>query len=445
MAVKDLTTLKADLVAGITTNGNQEITGAILNTFLDDFLDSVPNLIDGLGLSSTKEYDGTITYNDEETVMFEGFIYQAIQNGITGAFDPTKWERVAGQNSSWQDPAIDILVAPPGGEAVGDRYIVDDAATGAWATHDGKLAEWRGAWRFTIPEDGWTIKVLDEDSSIYQQEGAHAGANGWVKKDFESGAASLYSGNGTILTGRVATITDTVEFSGGDFGIGISPTERFHVKGEGNTSATLAGLFQNSDGDQILGIRDDRAIVVSSGGAAGKILLDNSASGVQLEIGDAAGVKATLGIKLDSVGSGLTTFSTDAVAFAMNKSLRIDRVGNAALYVNNGTASLILSGRNDVSGAFGIVIDNDGNIGIGTALHGTNAASVLSMINDVAPTTDIANGIQLFSVDATVGDAEATLGLFTEQAVEAIGTFTPSHKLAIWHNGVEYHIQMDAV
>ena len=46
MAVKDNATLAADLLAKITTNANEEITGAVLYGYLKDLLDSIPTLLD---------------------------------------------------------------------------------------------------------------------------------------------------------------------------------------------------------------------------------------------------------------------------------------------------------------------------------------------------------------------------------------------------------------
>lgn len=68
-------------------------------------------------------------------------------------------------------------------------------------------------------------------------------------------------------------------------------------------------------------------------------------------------------------------------------------------------------------------------------------------INNITtePTAAIANGIALYSKDSSDGSTNSTLGLYLEQAVEAIGTFTPSHKLKVWINGTEYWIQLDAV
>lgn len=53
------------------------------------------------------------------------------------------------------------------------------------------------------------------------------------------------------------------------------------------------------------------------------------------------------------------------------------------------------------------------------------------------------NSIEVLGKDSS--DAATTLHLNMEQAVEVIGTFTPSHKIKIYINGTEYWLQLDAV
>ena len=65
-------------------------------------------------------------------------------------------------------------------------------------------------------------------------------------------------------------------------------------------------------------------------------------------------------------------------------------------------------------------------------------------IGGPAPGTQAAGKVVVGQKDSSVGST-ATLDIETEEDVVVIGTFTPSHKLAIWINGVEYHIQLDAV
>lgn len=56
------------------------------------------------------------------------------------------------------------LATPPGSPAEGDRYLVAAAPTGAWAGQSGRLAyHMDGAWRFFVPQEGWTLWVDDED------------------------------------------------------------------------------------------------------------------------------------------------------------------------------------------------------------------------------------------------------------------------------------------
>lgn len=80
------------------------------------------------------------------------------------------------------------LTAPPGSPANGDMYIVGAAATGAWATHSGKLARYytvgtgSPAWQFFTPKAGWQVRVEDEIVSGVPALYTYSGA-AWVKSD----------------------------------------------------------------------------------------------------------------------------------------------------------------------------------------------------------------------------------------------------------------------
>ena len=59
------------------------------------------------------------------------------------------------------------LTAPPGAPSDGDRYVVADSATGAWAGHDGEIAAWQdGAWAFYAPQTGWRAWIADESALL---------------------------------------------------------------------------------------------------------------------------------------------------------------------------------------------------------------------------------------------------------------------------------------
>lgn len=58
--------------------------------------------------------------------------------------------------------------APPGSPVEGDRYLVPTGATGAWGTHDGKIARFHQAvWEFYIADEGWEVRAEDSLQRYY--------------------------------------------------------------------------------------------------------------------------------------------------------------------------------------------------------------------------------------------------------------------------------------
>lgn len=65
--------------------------------------------------------------------------------------------------------------------------------------------------------------------------------------------------------------------------------------------------------------------------------------------------------------------------------------------------------------------------------------------NIAAEGTAVANSIVLYAKDSSDGATNSTLSLYTEQVPEATATFTQTHRVKIWWNGVEYWLSLDAV
>ena len=40
-----------------------------------------------------KEFDSTVTYNTEDTVLYKGELYICLEDGVTGEWDSSKWRR----------------------------------------------------------------------------------------------------------------------------------------------------------------------------------------------------------------------------------------------------------------------------------------------------------------------------------------------------------------
>jgi len=65
-----------------------------------------------------------------------------------------------------------VLTAPPGSPADGERYIPASGATGAWAGKDGWIAAYQdNAWMYYQPRAGWIAYVADENL-IYVHDGS---------------------------------------------------------------------------------------------------------------------------------------------------------------------------------------------------------------------------------------------------------------------------------
>lgn len=89
-----------------------------------------------------------------------------------------------------------------------------------------------------------------------------------------------------------------------------------------------------------------------------------------------------------------------------------------------------------------MTIDNMSNICIG-GLAGATAQKVLSLTNTAVSPTNSANIAQLYARDTAAGNA--TLALFAEQVVAAVGADTPDTTFNIWINGTEYKMFLLAV
>lgn len=84
-----------------------------------------------------------------------------------------------------------------------------------------------------------------------------------------------------------------------------------------------------------------------------------------------------------------------------------------------------------------------GNLLINTPTQNGNLVGGIVMKNGTVASASVTDGIQIYSADTS--DSTATLALYTEQAVEEIGTFTESHKLKVFINGTAYWISLDQV
>lgn len=99
------------------------------------------------------------------------------------------------------------LTAPPGSPVDGARYIVGASATGAWASQDGKIAEYVSAtssWAFSTPAEGWMAWAKDEDL-LYRHTGS-----AWVVDEVTHIDLGLLTANGGAVKLRALSQTTTL-------------------------------------------------------------------------------------------------------------------------------------------------------------------------------------------------------------------------------------------
>lgn len=125
-------------------------------------------------------------------VIDEDKTYQLKYNLIsTDIMNNSNWDEFTGTggggSSEWIDSVLSINFQPPGTYSVGDRYLAgtnnNDSLIGDWSSFTpGVVLEWNSIeWQVTTPSDGMSVRVDDEDNSIYRYEGIFSSGQ-WVKE-----------------------------------------------------------------------------------------------------------------------------------------------------------------------------------------------------------------------------------------------------------------------
>ena len=200
-------------------------------------------------------YNSTNTMDNANWVVFSG--------GAAGG---------GGGSSNWVDPVLSVTMSTPGISADGDRYLVglNSAATlgGSFASLTntgytgtlvgGYVAEYKSSisgWVTTLPTDGMTLRVNNEDNSFYRYEGTYSTGQWYKERVNQVRYLSASSANGvdyTITTGDYFTYsTETVYLV--QFGTANSgSTATLNINGLGSKNIrkqTVVGLSDFSKSD----------------------------------------------------------------------------------------------------------------------------------------------------------------------------------------------------
>lgn len=110
----------------------------------------------------------------------------------TSITDNNNWTEFNGSGGGreWLDSVISILTTEPTMPNDGDRYLVgtkptDPISGASWSAYaPGFVAQYNsstGYWLYTLPLDGMSVRVDDEDNSIYRYEGIYV-TGSWQKE-----------------------------------------------------------------------------------------------------------------------------------------------------------------------------------------------------------------------------------------------------------------------
>ena len=261
---------------------------------VDGFQDALKNLtageiaqLENIGaeLISAAEWGFVASLQDVASGASPNFNRITINNVGTVNSDAVRYDQMMSLlgGLNWQEAVLDNdLTDPPGGEGVGDRYIVAAVAGGAWTGHEDDIAEYNGAgWDFTTPEEGFTVWVLDEDTNF------------------------TYNGVAWVEFGSTISHNNTTGLQGGVAG------EYFHL-----TNAQIAALHS----DVIKTVADVEAIItaelVNGQSIDNRIdaLLTNNADGYQNQAGVEAIITAEL-VDGQSIDNRIDALLADSYGF----------------------------------------------------------------------------------------------------------------------------------
>lgn len=135
---------------------------------------------------------------------------------------------------------LTVTATPPATPGDGERWIVGDGATGAWAGQDNRIALWSSGWLFIAPGVGWL--AFDQSAS----------------------ALRMWSGAAWIDTGLLLTSTYTGMRS-------RDGTDRIRFGRAGTDNRVIIDLYDTAGGSSVV-IRDssgaDVFVIHSDGGVS---------------------------------------------------------------------------------------------------------------------------------------------------------------------------------
>lgn len=188
----------------------------------------------------------------------------------TNLMNNSNWIEFSSSTSSgneWIDSIITRTSTPPAtsSNVDGDRYLITSGATGDWTSYDDMITQWNSIltqWEFTTPTNGMSVRVDDEDNSIYKYEGTF-NTGEWNKESLSqvryivatsSNGINYYSTTDPEINSYTNDVLYMMKFAtassnGGTMSLNINSLGDVYIK-----KKTIIGLINLEDDDIITSI-----------------------------------------------------------------------------------------------------------------------------------------------------------------------------------------------
>jgi hypothetical protein len=194
-----------------------------------------------------RQWGMLVTVYDDPTPSNNKTYQLKYDNVNTDLMDPLNWVEYTGASSTniseWQNSVKSILTTIPPSPSDGDRYLVgiDQSSTitgPPWAGNPGGfISEYNVEttnWTNTNPTNGMTIRVDDQDNSLYKYEGDYSTGQ-WIKEKLTQIYSVDFTGNGlsystTTSPQFISYESDTIFLS------------KFDVSNTANVSVNINGI-----------------------------------------------------------------------------------------------------------------------------------------------------------------------------------------------------------
>lgn len=170
--------------------------------------------------------------------------YNNVDDDLMNVLNWVEYTGVSSTNiSEWQNSVKSILTTVPTSPNDGDRYLVgiDQSSTiigSPWAGNPGGfISQYNSTttnWTNTIPTNGMTIRVDDQDNSLYKYEGDYSTGQ-WIKEKLTQVYSVDFTGNGLSYS-----TTTSPTFS--QYENDIIFLSKFDVSNTANVSVNINGI-----------------------------------------------------------------------------------------------------------------------------------------------------------------------------------------------------------